>query len=234
MKPPQPALGSVEALLKGLNIPRHYMQNHLTSEDRCPHCSAVMPTLELLWRSGGLIERGTPGPTHQWATYRCTRCGGVVLAKGEAGFTDAPVIIEVYPKGEKAHEDIPEPARTYLQEALDTLAAPNASVVIAGSAVDAMLKILGLEDGSVYKRIDQAVERHLITESMGRWAHSVRLDANGVRHADPAKPLATIEQARQSFEFAKALAYFLFVLSKQVEQGTVNAKVAEQEAGKTP
>lgn len=225
--------GFVE-LLKALNIPRYYMRSYLTSEERCPHCATNMPTLELLWRSD-LLQRGTAGPRHKWATYRCTRCGGVTLAKGVADESnDEPGIVEVFPKNEQAHEDIPEPARTFLQEAVDTLGSPNASTVMSGSAVDAMLKELGLEEGSVYMRINEAVKRHVITASMGEWAHSVRLEANRPRHADKKAPTVSLEEAKQAVEFAKALAYFLFVLTSRVARGTEAAKNAAAAAAAEP
>lgn len=100
-----------------------------------------------------------------------------------------------------------------------TLHAPDASAVMSGSAVDAMLKLLGYEKGSVYVRIDQAVAGHQITESMGEWAHSVRLGANRPRHADLDSPHVSPEEAAQSLEFAEALAFFLFVLTRRIERG---------------
>jgi hypothetical protein len=63
-----------------------------------------------------LLQRGTPGPRHLWAFFRCTSCGCVVMAKGEANNTATnAAVIEVIPAPKKAHDDIPEPARTFLQ-----------------------------------------------------------------------------------------------------------------------
>jgi hypothetical protein len=39
---------------------------------------------------------------------------------------------------------------------------------MAGSAVDAMLKHLGLIEGSVYSRIDEAVNQQILTPAMMR------------------------------------------------------------------
>ena len=140
-------------------------------------------------------------------------------------------IAEVIPESKTAHSDIPEPAHTFLQQAFQTLHAPDAAVMTAGSAVDAMLKELGYRDGSVYERINKAVGEHKLTEGMGTWAHEVRLGSNRPRHADKEKPHATPEEAKQSVEFAEALGYFLFVLTKQVERGTEAAKAAEGKSG---
>jgi hypothetical protein len=67
---------------------------------------------------------------------------------------------------------------------------------------------------------------------MGEWAHEVRLGSNRPRHADNETPHVTSEEAKQSVEFADALGYFLFVLSKQVERGTnaaIKASAGPQE-----
>jgi hypothetical protein len=100
---------------------------------------------------------------------------------------------------------------------------------MAGSAVDAMLKRLGYEKGHVYDRIDAAVRDHKLTENMGKWAHEVRLGSNRPRHADKENPHVSDRQAKQSVDFAEALAFFLFVLTKQIERGTEAAKKAAEE-----
>ena len=82
-----------------------------------------------------------------------------------------------------AHEDLPDPARTFLQQAFETLHAPDAATVMAASAVDAMLKDKGYKTGTLYTRIDQAVKENVLTQGMATWAHAVRLEANGVRHS---------------------------------------------------
>jgi hypothetical protein len=97
---------------------------------------------------------------------------------------------------------------------------------MAGSAVDAMLKTLGYENGSVYARINTAVADHKITESMGEWAHAVRLGSNNPRHADKAKPHVSPEEASQAVEFAEALAFFLFVLTERIKRGRIAAEAA--------
>ena len=56
--------------------------------------------------------------------------------------------------------------------------------MLSASSVDAMLKVKGYKDGSLYQRIKDAAAGHIITEDMATWAHQVRLDANDERHAD--------------------------------------------------
>lgn len=97
-------------------------------------------------------------------------------------------------------------------------------------AVDAMLKQLGYTEGNVYDRINKAVEDHKLTEGMGAWAHEVRLGSNRPRHSDANRPHVTSDEAKQSVEFAEALGFFLFVLTKRVERGTQAAKSASGQA----
>jgi hypothetical protein len=91
--------------------------------------------------------------------------------------------------------------------------------MLTASAVDAMLKAKGLNNGSLYSRIDQAKDDHLITAEMATWAHEVRLDANDQRHADENAPLPNEADATRVITFAQALAEFLFVLPAKVARG---------------
>lgn len=116
-------------------------------------------------------------------------------------------------------EDWPEKAARYMQQAIETLSAPDGAVMLAGSAVDAMLKEKGYAEGTVYDRIESAVQDNLLTEAMGKWAHAVRLSANAPRHADLSDPHATLEQAQASIDFTRALGDFLFSLPARIERG---------------
>src|SRR5260221_904627 len=161
---------------------------------QCPYCGTGRPQVALL------NEYGTRGD-RRWATYTVTCCGGVLLAQGPENnaLPNAPME-RLYPEVRTAAAEIPQPARTYLQQAFGTLNAPDAAAVMAGSAVDAMLKHFGLVKGSVYHRIDEAVEKQIRTEAMGKWAHEVRLGANRPRHADKENPHVSPKEARQSVE----------------------------------
>ncbi len=207
----------------------HRFTELLNFLSRCPYCGTANPTMERLWLSSSTVTRGTVGPRQAWACYKCTSCGGVVLAKGSDG--DSPgsaKIVEIIPAPKVAHSDIPEPAHTFLKQAYETLHAPDAAAVMSGSAVDSMLKDMGYKDGSLYSRIDKAVADNKLTKSMGEWAHEVRLGSNRPRHADEAKPHVSQAEAAQSVEFAEALGFFLFVLTKRIERGTEAAKKASE------
>jgi Domain of unknown function (DUF4145) len=155
-----------------------------------------------------------------WAVYRCTSCGGAILAKGKdnekAGNAE---VVELFPRSKQVAYELPPVARRFLEQAYQTLHASDAAAVMAGSAVDAMLKGKGYADGSLHQRIDAAVRDHLLTEDMGRWAHHVRLESNRPRHADTEDPHVTLEEATQVVEFADALAQFLYVLPARIKKG---------------
>jgi len=197
----------------------------LNDVSRCPHCSIASPNLQLVWSSEGRTPRTDGGDAECWGAYGCSSCGSIVTTCGY------PVgvqfhIVSSYPPAKIAHDDIPEPARTFLQQAYETLHAPDAAAVMAGSAVDAMLKHHNLTEGSLYSRIDKALEQNLLTQGMADWAHEVRLGSNRPRHADKDRPHVSPDEAKQSVEFAEALGNFLFVLTAKIDRGIEASKKA--------
>jgi Domain of unknown function (DUF4145) len=191
---------------------------------RCPYCGVARPQMMPLWMSA--YTDGVNGfPNRMWGAFRCTSCGQVVLAAGNANFHAADAFIEaIYPGTSSAADELPEAARKYLQQAFETLHAPDAAAVMAGSAVDAMLKAKGYVEGSLYARIDKAVADHVLTIEMGEWAHWVRLGSNRPRHADKDTPHVSSTEAQHSVEFARALGEFLFVLSSRIAKGIEKAQ----------
>jgi hypothetical protein len=80
---------------------------------RCPHCGVAAPALQKVW--GHQITIPNDGNRY-WATYRCTSCGAVVLGKAHINQdVNNATLQELFPAPKKAHEDIPEPGRTFLQ-----------------------------------------------------------------------------------------------------------------------
>lgn len=203
-------------------MPRLVAQLELT---KCPHCQVDQPSLHQAANFN--TSNNTGSLTRFWKVYRCIRCGGAVTA---SALTEDGETFEVFPESGDVSEELPEPARSYLSQALDSRHAPAGAVMLAASAIDAMLKSKGLRDGSLYERINKAASDHLITSEMAKWAHSVRLDANEPRHADEAAPLPTEDDARRSIDFAQALAEFLFVLPSKVTRGITEAEEPKNSA----
>ena len=195
-----------------------YLHSKLDLE-RCPHCNVDTPHFDHVWTGQSVNARGDN--KRFWVVYFCNRCGGAVLG---ASHTFPGPSSELFPLAESVDDEaIPPNARTYLSQAISSQHAPAGAVMLAASAVDAMLKAKTYRDGSLYSRIEKAVSDHLITEDMGTWAHEVRLDANEQRHADEDFEIPDEEDAKRVIEFTKALALFLFVLPKMVKRGIADA-----------
>ncbi len=189
--------------------------------DRCPHCSVAKP---LLNERVGFETNDYAGQQKRfWRIYTCSRCGGVVTAAANGQDTE---VVEIYPRAVSLSEIIPEPARTYLMQAIDSLHSPAGSVMLSAASIDAMLKAKSFKEGNLYSRIENASTAHLITPEMAKWAHEVRLDANEQRHADDNAPLPNYDDARRAIDFALALAEFLFVLPSRVTRGIQDASSA--------
>jgi hypothetical protein len=182
---------------------------------RCPHCSVARPRLDRVF--GPLDSVDFQGHNQRWwSLYRCKSCGGMILAESD---NQAGVISHMYPSSIAVDDSIPEMARKYLRQAIESLHAPAGAVMLAASSVDAMLKAKGLKEGTLNSRIDKAAEEHLITSEMAAWAHEVRLEANDQRHADEMAELPNEVDARRAVSFTLALAEFLFSLPAKVERG---------------
>lgn len=186
--------------------------------ERCPHCSVAKPNLLGM---GRFQTQSSSGRVHRsWACYYCKTCGGAILtAAFPDGRSQYPEIHDMWPTQASVDAAVPARPRHYLEQAISSIHAPSGAVMLAASAVDAMLKDKGLKDGNLYGRINEAAKQHLITEEMGAWAHEVRLDANDERHADEDADLPSTEDAERVIEFVLALAQFLYVLPSRVERG---------------
>lgn len=183
--------------------------------DRCPHCSVDRPSLRLLSEQQTKAYDGSN--MRYWRWYACSRCGGVVTAASNSNY-EHPVT-ECYPPTRVIEDSIPDRAKQYLRQAMDSKHAPAGAVMLAASSVDAMLKAKGYKEGSLYSRIDKAAQDHAITLEMAQWAHEVRLDANDQRHSDENATLPTTADADRIIEFALALSQLMFVLPARVQRG---------------
>ncbi len=189
----------------------------LLGVENCPHCGVAHPLLVRVWTSSQDITKRSGGLASHWAAYVCSACGSIVTAQGNLGELNSnPQVRAIFPAIWEAHPTLPERVAAYLKQARDTLASPDASVVMSASAIDAILKHHKLTDGVLYSRIDEAVKLGILTKTMAEWAHRVRLDANNPRHADSTTPHLSPEDAVRAFDLADALATFLFVLPSKM------------------
>ena len=195
--------------------------------ERCPHCNIDQPHLASLHL---FVTKTYLGDRQRfWRVYTCNRCGGAVLAYADS---DAGGVHNIYPPiSTNIEESIPDPAREYIKQAVNSLNSPAGAVMLSASAVDAMLKAKGYTEGSLYTRIDQAKENHLITAEMALWAHEIRLEANDPRHADETSPLPTDADARKCLDFVSALGQFIFVLPARIQRGLIDATTPAETEG---
>ncbi|ULX55719.1 hypothetical protein A9P79_17815 [Cupriavidus taiwanensis] len=132
----------------------------------------------------------------------------------------------MWPDPKTYSQDIPSKARNALRDARDTLFTPSLSIVGSARAIDFMLKHRGYKDGSLFQRIKQAADDHVITADMKEWADEVRKESNIERHADEDEPEATMDDAQRVLKFAEALAEILFELPARVLRGRGKAPAA--------
>lgn len=193
------------------------MGPELLNVSNCPHCGVASPYLPQVWQPKSPLVPTNGGRSIVWAVYACRSCGSLITAKAHPGYEtfNAP-IQKIFPEVWQVPELVPEKVRGYLEQAHRTLHAPDASVVMSASSIDAMLKDHGLTDGTLYRRIDQAVTDGLITQKMAEWAHRVRLDSNNPRHADENVPNMSAEDARRAFDYANALTEYLYLLPSRM------------------
>lgn len=192
---------------------------HNLTIERCPHCSIDNPNLASIHT----VETKTHDQKNQrfWGVFSCKRCGGLVTAFSRSQRGE---IEEYFPDNTKVDENIPDRAKSYLEQALISIHSPAGAVMLAASAIDSMLKEKGYTEGTLYKRIKQAAADNLLTKEMETWAHEVRLEANDQRHSDVDSELPDEGDAKRTIDFSQALAQFLFVLPARIQRGIEKAQ----------
>ena len=186
--------------------------------ERCPHCNIDKPTLGQRHK---LTTNSFDGQNERfWGWYVCARCGGMISA---ASTTDTGDVSYITPRPTQVDKDIPDRAKDFLTQAIQSLHSPAGAVMCAASSVDAMLKEKKYLEGSLYARINEAAADHLITKEMAEWAHEVRLDANDQRHADQDAYMPTTADAQRCIDFVQSFGQFLYVLPERVRRGRENS-----------
>lgn len=186
--------------------------------ERCTHCDIDKPNLIFQWEIR--TDSSVNDNQRYWAIYKCNRCGGLITAAAQ---TQTGEVLEVYPSEGRINDSIPQSARNYLGQALNSLRAPAGAVMLVASAVDAMLKEKGYKDGSLSDRLNRASEDRLILKAMAKWAYKIKLRDNNHQENSGAK-LPTEEDAQKCIDFALILADYLFVLPSRIKQGLEDAE----------
>ena len=199
-----------------------YLEKYLEL-DRCPHCRVSNPSAVQIHITS--TRAYDDSDFRYWGLYCCLKCGGAIIA---SSYEERGIVIEMFPQSIEIDSSLPEKAKSFLHQAVESLHAPSGAIMLAASAIDAMLKEKGYKKGKLYPRINKASEDHLITKEMAEWAHEVRLNANDERHADENAELPKRDDAEKTVNFALALAEFLFVLPSKVQRGIKNATKANE------
>ncbi|MBW1613662.1 MAG: DUF4145 domain-containing protein [Deltaproteobacteria bacterium] len=186
---------------------------------RCPHCQIANPNI--IQQNHFETQDANGGNQRIWITYVCQSCGGALLGSRTKSGNQAQ---QLFPEPTMIEECIPEKAREFLNQAINSLNAPAGSIMLSASSIDAMLKDIGYKEGSLFERIEKAVKDNRLTPGMSEWAHLIRLEANDQRHADDKAELPNEEDARKIVDFAIALAQFLYVLPNKVKMGIEESK----------
>lgn len=195
--------------------------------ERCPQCGVAKPYVTQIGKSDKTF---VIHPYSFWFfTGKCSKCSHHILfsgtddAKSDGSFVK---VNHIWPEIKGADESLPQKAKRFLQQAIESKHAPDGAVMLAASSVDSMLKEKGLRSGTLYQRIEKAADDHLLTEEMRAWAHEIRLDSNDPRHADDNFDGFEITDAERAIDFASALGEYLFVLPERVRRWRSAEKIA--------
>jgi len=133
-----------------------------------------------------------------------------------------PRILATYPSPPQpyAHPSIPEKARSLfvdLQRLIrDVRYSERASMVVAGcrSVMEQAIKLLGGEGPKLKAKIDDLLQKGIITRILADWAHTIRLEGNQAVH----EINATQEEAEEMVEFLKIFLQFTFELPARIRE----------------
>ena len=107
---------------------------------RCPHCNVDSPSLRHI---ASMEPTSSFGVKKYWRAYACGRCAGIVCATASGWDHE---VFETYPASRGSSDDLPPRAKAYLEQAINSLSSPAGAVMLAASAVDAMLKAKALTE----------------------------------------------------------------------------------------
>ena len=194
---------------------------------RCPQCGVAKPLITKVGSASFHYKHPNTTQCYRWHfTAECSHCHRHILFYGATQSNidtsrEEPSrleILQTFPSLEVISDALPPLAAKFLQQAIESRHAPDGALMLAASAIDAMLKDKGLTNGSLYSRIKSASDQNLLTSEMAAWAHEIRLSANEPRHADEEFTGATAEDAEQILAFTRALGEYLYDLPSRVKK----------------
>lgn len=188
----------------------------------CPHCNISTPKISLEKEFNTMSAE--TGHQRVWAFYVCQNCGGGIIGSRRV---NSRLALEIFPKPVKIDKSIPDKAKIFLEQAIDSIRVPAVSIMLSASSIDAMLQQKGFKDGNLYNKINKAAKNHFISDDMYEWAQEIRLEANYQQYAENDTNSPTEENAKQTIEFAETLGEFLYILPHKIKKGINKAKEVE-------
>lgn len=136
-------------------------------------------------------------------------------------------VITTYPQAKTyvAHQSWPEKIKkafVEIQELADERRSPALIVTQCRAILDVATKELGAEGRNIYDRINNLLEKQILTVGVAEWAHALRnLGADAVHDLDGGDE----NQARELVEFIRLMLHVTFELP---------AEIAAKKAANTP
>lgn len=159
----------------------------------CPYCGTAHVAFELV------DESWLPRRNERWhVCARCNHCAGFVVLDmmAYADQENPPSLYymsnpewfkieKVYPaSGAEIPAHLPEEVERLFKQGTDNVPAnPDAAGIMFRKTLEATLRDkCPAATGTLFQRIDQAVELDVLTDDLGRYAHTIRLEGNEAAH----------------------------------------------------
>lgn len=161
----------------------------------------------------GGVHLASAGPSRSWwveSLFRCDKCHrlniGSVLHGSGPSRTDTANLMAFWAKNPPTnwspafikgqdYPDVPESVATPATEAhrCRSIDALMSSILMARSVIEAVAKDNGIDDGSLYYKIDQLHTKGLVDEFAKETAHTIRVFGNDMAHGDFSEPVDTVD-----------------------------------------
>lgn len=184
----------------------------------------VIPTDSLDEKMRNLEEGLDPWIT-RIVLLKCPVCNrAIVTEQGliETDENDDPIWTQPErawpPSEDRLDVAIPLPIRASLEEAQKCLAASafTASVVMSGRGIETMCGHFKTKITSLFEGLKELRDREIIDARLYAWGDELRKHRNLAAHASDAKFSAI--DARDLYDFAKAICEYVFVLTEKFER----------------
>ena len=119
----------------------------------------------------------------------------------------------------KLNETIPSEIQEILKEAKITYSTEcyRSSAVMSRRTLEAIAQDKGEEKGSLYKKIENLIQKGILDKNLGSWANEIRLIGNSGAHYDTIN-IVKKEDANQIILFIEELIKYLYIMPAEIEK----------------